>query len=54
MTRTAIHVDLPYGFTFDDVVRLAQVAESAGYETLWVSDHLMGDARTTPRPCFEA
>jgi F420-dependent oxidoreductase-like protein len=54
MTRTAIHIELPYGFTFDDVVRLAQAAESAGYETLWVSDHLVGDAPTTPRPCFEA
>lgn len=54
MTRTALHIELPYGFTFDAVVRLAQSAESAGYETLWVSDHLIGDAQPTHRPCFEA
>jgi F420-dependent oxidoreductase-like protein len=54
MTRAAIHIELPYGFTFDDAVRIAQSAEAAGYETLWVSDHLFGDANATPRPCFEA
>ena len=53
MTRTAIHIELPYGFSFDEVVRIAQAAESAGYETLWASDHLIGDAQDPQRPCFE-
>ena len=54
MLRVGIHIEPQYGFAFDDVVQIAQSAEQAGYHALWSSDHLLWDAHSTRRNCFEA
>jgi F420-dependent oxidoreductase-like protein len=53
MTRRAIHIESQFGFTFDDVVQTAQLAEQTGYHALWASDHLFWDADSTHRHCLE-
>jgi F420-dependent oxidoreductase-like protein len=54
MTRVAIQIEPAFGFTFEEVVQVARMAEQAGYHALWTSDHLFLDARATHRPCLEA
>jgi F420-dependent oxidoreductase-like protein len=54
MTRVAIQIEPAFGFTFDEVVRIARMAEQTGYHALWSSDHLCLDAQATHRPCLEA
>ena len=54
MLRVGIHIEPQYGFAFDDVVQIARTAEQAGYHALWSSDHLLWDAHSTRRKCFEA
>jgi F420-dependent oxidoreductase-like protein len=53
MTRRAIHIESQFGFTFDDIVQTAQLAEQTGYHALWASDHLFWDADSTHRHCLE-
>ncbi len=54
MTRVAIQIEPQFGFTFQDVVTLAQLAERTGYHALWASDHLLWDDASAQRNCFEA
>src|SRR5918999_1986540 len=54
MTRVAIQIEPAFGFTFEEVVQVARMAEQAGYHALWTSDHLFLDAQATQRPCLEA
>lgn len=53
MTRVGIHIESQYGFTFDEVLQTARLAEQTGYHALWTSDHLFWDADATHRNCFE-
>ena len=53
MMRVAIQIEPQYGFSFDEVRRLAQLAERTGYHALWISDHLIWDADSTQRNCLE-
>lgn len=53
MLRFAVQVEPQFGFTFDQAVQIARTAEQTGYHALWTSDHLMWDAASTRRPCFE-
>lgn len=53
MTRFAVQIEPQFGFAFDDVVRVAQLAERTGCHALWSSDHLLWDADSTQRHCFE-
>lgn len=54
MARVAIQIEPAFGFTFEEVVQVAHMAEQAGYHALWTSDHLFLDAQATHRPCLEA
>jgi F420-dependent oxidoreductase-like protein len=54
MMRVAIQIEPQYGFAFDDVVQIAQLAERSSYHALWTSDHLLWDDRSTHRHCLEA
>ena len=54
MIRFGVQIEPQYGFTFDDVVRIARTAEATGYHTLWSSDHLLWDAQSEQRNCLEA
>ena len=54
MTRVAIQIEPQYGFTFDDVLQIARLAERCGYHALWTSDHLLWDEHATRRYCLEA
>lgn len=54
MIRFAMQIEPQYGFAFDKVVQLAQMAEQAGYHALWTSDHLLWDTLSPYRNCFEA
>ena len=53
MTRVAIHIESQYGFTFDEVVQTARLAEQTGYHGLWTSDHLFWNADSSYRNCLE-
>jgi F420-dependent oxidoreductase-like protein len=54
MPRVAIQIEPAFGFTFEEVVQIARLAERTGYHGLWASDHLCLDAQATHRPCLEA
>lgn len=54
MTRVAIQIEPQFGFSFQDVVTLAQLAEQTGCHALWVSDHLVWDDASAQRNCLEA
>lgn len=53
MTRVAIQIEPQFGFSFQDMVTIAQLAERTGYHALWASDHLLWDDASTQRNCFE-
>ena len=53
MTRFGIQIEPQFGFTFDDVVGLAKEAERLGFTALWASDHLLWDAQSERRNCFD-
>jgi len=54
MARVGIQIEPAFGFTFEEVVQIARLAEQTGYHALWASDHLCLDAQATHRPCLEA
>lgn len=54
MTRVGIQIEPQYGFTFDEIIQIAQLAEQQQYHAIWTSDHLIWDADSTTRNCFEA
>jgi F420-dependent oxidoreductase-like protein len=54
MIRVAIQIEPAFGFSFEAVAQIAQMAEQMGYHALWTSDHLCLDAQATHRPCLEA
>ncbi len=53
MTRVGIQIEPAFGFTFEEVVQIARLAEQTGYHALWASDHLYLGAQAH-RPCLEA
>jgi F420-dependent oxidoreductase-like protein len=53
MTRFGIQIEPQFGFTFTDVVDLATEAERLGFTALWASDHLLWDAKSERRHCFD-
>lgn len=54
MIRFGIQIEPQFGFGFDDVVRIARTAEQTDCHALWASDHLLWDAHSEHRNCFEA
>jgi F420-dependent oxidoreductase-like protein len=53
MTRFAIQIEPQFGFTFGEVADLAKEAERLGFTALWASDHLLWDAQSERRNCFD-
>ena len=53
MTRFGIQIEPQFGFTFNDIADLAKEAERLGFTALWASDHLLWDAKSERRNCFD-
>ena len=49
-----VQIEPQLGFTFDDIVAIANDASAAGFTRLWVSDHLFYDADAVTTDCLEA
>jgi len=49
-----VQIEPQFGFTFDDVVAIANDARAAGFTRLWVSDHLFNDVDAETTDCLEA
>jgi F420-dependent oxidoreductase-like protein len=54
MIRFGVQIEPQFGFTFDEVVDIARSAEQTACHALWSSDHLLWDAHSEQRNCFEA
>ncbi len=54
MTGIAIQIEPQWGFGFDEIAAIAAATEGAGWDALWVSDHILWDTDSTDRNCFEA
>lgn len=54
MTRFAVQIEPQWGFTYREVADVASAAERAGWDAMWVSDHILWDADATDRDCLEA
>jgi F420-dependent oxidoreductase-like protein len=53
MARFGIQIEPQFGFTFREVADLAKEAERLGFTALWASDHLVWDAQSERRNCFD-
>jgi alkanesulfonate monooxygenase SsuD/methylene tetrahydromethanopterin reductase-like flavin-dependent oxidoreductase (luciferase family) len=49
-----VQIEPQFGFTFDDIVAIANDARAAGFTRLWVSDHLFNDPDAVATDCLEA
>jgi F420-dependent oxidoreductase-like protein len=49
-----VQIEPQFGFKFEDVLAIALDAERAGFNRLWVSDHLFLDENATDTDCLEA
>lgn len=54
MTGVAVQIEPQWGFSYDEIAAVAAATEAAGWDGLWVSDHILWDAESTDRNCFEA
>lgn len=52
--RFGIQIEPQFGFSYDDVRGIARDAEAAGFESLWVSDHLFLNQTSVATHCLEA
>ncbi len=50
----AVQIEPQWGFGYQEVADIATAAEAAGWDALWVSDHLLWDGEAIDRNCFEA
>ena len=48
-----VQIEPQYGFTYDMIRGIAGTAESLGFESLWVSDHLFMTDDSVGTPCLE-
>ena len=48
-----VQIEPQYGFTYDMIRDIAGTAESLGFESLWVSDHLFITDDSVGTPCLE-
>jgi F420-dependent oxidoreductase-like protein len=49
-----VQIEPQFGFSYADVLGIAREAETAGFRTLWVSDHLFLGADAVATDCLEA
>jgi F420-dependent oxidoreductase-like protein len=54
MTRLAVQIEPQWGFTYDEIAAIAATAERCEWDAMWVSDHILWDADSVDRNCFEA
>jgi F420-dependent oxidoreductase-like protein len=50
----AIQIEPQLGYSYEEILAVAQDAEQAGFAALWVSDHFFLDEKSPDRDCFEA
>ena len=50
----AVQIEPQWGFGYQEVADIATAAEAAGWDALWVSDHILWDGEATERNCYEA
>src|SRR5438874_2927114 len=49
-----VQIEPQFGFTFEEILAIANDARAAGFTRLWVSDHLFNDADAVATDCLEA
>jgi F420-dependent oxidoreductase-like protein len=49
-----VQIEPQFGFTFEDILAIANDARAAGFTRLWVSDHFFNDANAVATDCLEA
>src|SRR5438034_8899844 len=49
-----VQIEPQFGFKFENVLAIALDAERAGFNRLWVSDHLFLDPKAVSTDCLEA
>ncbi|TMF61723.1 MAG: LLM class flavin-dependent oxidoreductase, partial [Chloroflexi bacterium] len=49
-----VQIEPQFGFTFEEILAIANEARAAGFTRLWVSDHLFNDADAVATDCLEA
>ena len=54
MTRVAVQIEPQWGFAYEEIASIATATEAAGWDGLWVSDHILWDGEATDRNCYEA
>jgi probable F420-dependent oxidoreductase len=54
VVSVAVQIEPQFGFDFEQITAVAEAAEAAELDGLWVSDHLVWDEEHVDRNCFEA
>lgn len=49
-----VQIEPQFGFTFEEILAIANDARAAGFTRLWVSDHLFNDPEAVTKDCLEA
>jgi F420-dependent oxidoreductase-like protein len=49
-----VQIEPQFGFTYEEILAIANDARAAGFTRLWVSDHLFNDADAVATDCLEA
>jgi len=52
--KFGIGIDPQLGFDYGSVERIALEGESAGYDSIWSTDHFFKDDKSEDRNCMEA
>ncbi|TXT56090.1 MAG: 5,10-methylenetetrahydromethanopterin reductase [Candidatus Thorarchaeota archaeon] len=52
--KIGIHIEPHVGYSYDDITKLAQAADEAGFYRFTVSDHFFGYPKGTENQCYEA
>ncbi len=53
MAQFGLQIEPQFGFSYTEIRDLAHLCESAGFNSLWCSDHLFLDERSEERDCWE-
>ena len=52
--RFGVHIEPQLGFTYEQALRIAKVAEELEYDSFWCSDHLFLNENSANQNCLEA
>ena len=53
MAQIGIQIEPQFGFTYGEIRDLALLCESAGFNSLWCSDHFFLDAKSEERNSWD-